>query len=83
MRTSSAPSTLSPLAHLASAEWCAWYHGLDDAALERLKAAILSVDIEKKVAKNDKASDREDGAVVFAFQFIRTCAPCVMSSVVR
>ena len=70
-------------AHLASAKWCAWYHGLDDAALERLKAAILSVDIGTKVAKNDEASNREDSAVVFAFQFIRTCAPCVMSCVVR
>ena len=57
--------------------------GGEQAALERLKAAILSVDIGTKVAKNDEASNREDGAVVFAFQFIRTCAPCVMSSVVR
>ena len=86
MHTSSAPSTPStpsPLAHLVSAKWCAWYHGLDDAALERLKVAILEVDIGTKVAKNDEASNREDGAVVFAFQFLRTCAPCVMSSAVR
>ena len=84
MHTSSAPSTPStpsPLAHLVSAKWCAWYHGLDEAALERLKAAILEVDIGTKVTKNDEASNREDGAVVFAIQFFGTCASCVVCCV--